>query len=579
MDYLYFIFRAIFELGIYPDEWKESITVVLRKPGKPSYEEPKAYRPIALLNTLGKLFSSIVADELSYFCESRNLFPPTQFGGRPARTTSDSMLLMTNAIKDAWRTKKVASVLFLDVQGAFPNVVKEMLIHNMRSRGVPSKYVHLTQLMLTGRKTRLSFDDFMSDFIKINNGNNQGCPLSMLFYSFYNAGLLELSPPDSRDERQFGFVDDVALLATGLTIDATHQKLKSMMERPGGAFDWSESHNSQFELSKLTLMDFSPKRQPASTLTISQRRSNRSTSVKSVQTYKFLGVLFDPKLRWTAQHERAARSAEGWINLVRRLARTSTGISAKGMRQLYTSIAVPRMAYAADVWYIIPHKPNATAKKRTGSIRFTQLMTSAQRRATINMLGAMRTTAGDVLNAHAFIPPPHLLILKTLVRSATRLISLPPNHPLHKPAQRAAKRQVKRHKSPLHFLFLTTGVKPKSYEPILTVCRRHNYSILADVHIDSDRTSAIADAIVSKGLTVFTDGSGYKDMIGSAAVVTLNGTTLETLRYRLGPDTEHTVYEGEIFAVILALHVLTKVALRMKKVTIGLDNQAVLHSI
>ena len=60
----------IFELSIYPNEWRESITVVLRKPGKPMYEDPKAYRLIALLNTLGKLFSTIAADEIGYFCKS-----------------------------------------------------------------------------------------------------------------------------------------------------------------------------------------------------------------------------------------------------------------------------------------------------------------------------------------------------------------------------------------------------------------------------------------------------------------------------------------------------------------------------
>ena len=189
-DRLYFIFRAIFELNVYPDEWRESITVVLRKPGKPSYADPKAYRPIALLNTLGKLFSSIIADDLSHFCETRGVLPNNQFGGRPARTTTDSMILMTHRIKEQWRRKKVVSVLFLDVQGAFPNVVKEVLIHNMRTRRVPSEYVNLVNLMLTGRKTRLSFDDYTSDPIPINNGNNQGCPLSMIYYAFYNAGLL-----------------------------------------------------------------------------------------------------------------------------------------------------------------------------------------------------------------------------------------------------------------------------------------------------------------------------------------------------------------------------------------------------
>lgn len=133
-------------------------------------------------------------------------------------------------IKEAWRKKQVAVVLFLDVQSTFPNVVKEVLLHNMKTWAVPSKFIQTTRMMLTDQSTRLSFDDFLSNPFPINNGNNQGCPLSMMFYVFYNTGLLQLSPSGSPDEGQFGFVDDVALLVTSTTIDTTHQKLKNMME-------------------------------------------------------------------------------------------------------------------------------------------------------------------------------------------------------------------------------------------------------------------------------------------------------------------------------------------------------------
>ena len=283
----------------------------------------------------------------------------------------------------------------------------------------------MTQMMLTDRRTRLSFDDHLSTPIPITNGNNQGCPLSMMFYAFYNAGLLELSPNNSPDERQFGFVDDVALLATGSTFEATHQKLKDMMERPGGAFDWSSSHNSPFEMNKLALMNFSPKPTEDTPLTITRGGPNRGTTVKATSSYRFLGVIFDLKLKWKAQHEKAAHSAVTWINLVKQLARTTSGVSAGGMRQLYLAIAVPKMTYAAEVWYTLPHKLTSESAKRTGSVKFTNSIQSAQRKAVITMLGAMCTTAGDIMNTHALIPPPHLLFLKALTRSATRLAALP----------------------------------------------------------------------------------------------------------------------------------------------------------
>lgn len=52
------IYQAILNLGIYYDPWKDFTTVVLRKPGKPSYEVPKAYRPIALLSCIENITPS-----------------------------------------------------------------------------------------------------------------------------------------------------------------------------------------------------------------------------------------------------------------------------------------------------------------------------------------------------------------------------------------------------------------------------------------------------------------------------------------------------------------------------------------
>ena len=98
------------------------------------YNIVKAYHPIGLLDTIGKLFSTLVATDLSYLTEKHLLLPPTQFGGRPGHSTTDTMHLVTQKIKDVWRKKKTASVLFLDIQATFPNTVRERLIHNMRSR-------------------------------------------------------------------------------------------------------------------------------------------------------------------------------------------------------------------------------------------------------------------------------------------------------------------------------------------------------------------------------------------------------------------------------------------------------------
>ena len=98
------------------------------------YDVAKAYRPISLMDTIPKIFSMLCAKHISYLAEKHKLLPPPQFGGRPGRNTTDAMLLVTVKIKDAWRKGKTAAALFLDVQGTFPNTVKEQLIHNMCMR-------------------------------------------------------------------------------------------------------------------------------------------------------------------------------------------------------------------------------------------------------------------------------------------------------------------------------------------------------------------------------------------------------------------------------------------------------------
>jgi len=62
---LHRLFNACLQLGYCPAHFKESITVVLRKPGKDDYTQPKSYRPIALLNTLEKALKAIVTNRLT----------------------------------------------------------------------------------------------------------------------------------------------------------------------------------------------------------------------------------------------------------------------------------------------------------------------------------------------------------------------------------------------------------------------------------------------------------------------------------------------------------------------------------
>ena len=86
-------------LGHFSARFKEVRTVVLRKPGKPSYNNPGAWRPIILLNTIGKLIKSLIAKRLSQATKEYKLFLDTQMGTRPNRLTKTALKLLIAQIK------------------------------------------------------------------------------------------------------------------------------------------------------------------------------------------------------------------------------------------------------------------------------------------------------------------------------------------------------------------------------------------------------------------------------------------------------------------------------------------------
>ena len=125
----------------------------------------------------------------------------------------------------------------------------------------------------------------------------------MLLYVFYNSRLIKIA--SDKNELETGFVDNCALVAIADTLKETHSILKYMMERPNRGLDWSQGHNSQFKISKLAIMDFPRphKAEPSPPLIINQPHSDgsiTSSTITATQIYKYLGVIFDPKLTWQA---------------------------------------------------------------------------------------------------------------------------------------------------------------------------------------------------------------------------------------------------------------------------------------
>jgi len=102
---------ACINLGHWPEYFKISSTIIILKPNKPLYDQPKAFRPIVLLNTIGKLIEKVVTDRLQFTVMSNNFIHLSQLGGLKFKSTTDTGITLIHIVQSEWAKEKSTSSL------------------------------------------------------------------------------------------------------------------------------------------------------------------------------------------------------------------------------------------------------------------------------------------------------------------------------------------------------------------------------------------------------------------------------------------------------------------------------------
>jgi len=96
------IANACIELRYWPLHFKRSMTVIIPKPNKKSYDLPKSFRPIVLLNTVDKLIEKVIGERLQFIMAANNFIHPSQFGGLKFKFMTDVGIVLTHIIRTGW---------------------------------------------------------------------------------------------------------------------------------------------------------------------------------------------------------------------------------------------------------------------------------------------------------------------------------------------------------------------------------------------------------------------------------------------------------------------------------------------
>jgi hypothetical protein len=114
-------------------------------------------------------------------------------GACPGRSIDTALNFLVQPIRAKWQNKDgVATLLSLDMTGAFDKVVPARLLHNRRERKIPGWIVKWVGSFISNRTTTLCLPGYNTDAFPTHTGIPKGSPLSPILFLFFNANLVEI---------------------------------------------------------------------------------------------------------------------------------------------------------------------------------------------------------------------------------------------------------------------------------------------------------------------------------------------------------------------------------------------------
>ena len=226
--YITNIFNASLASGYFPKQFKSAILKLIPKVGKDA-TIPQNYRPIALLDNIGKMFEKIINSRLRQFLEDNNLYNSQQYGFRQGKSTTHVTNLIHECVKHNNAQGFKTAILSKDVQKAFDTVWHSGLvwkIHHQFKLPMPIKKI-LTSF-LHDRTVKVKHNNYFSHPFTPSAGVPQGSALSPTLYTMYTH---DLPKPHYKDSMTFAYADDVTHVVRAKGIKSLLNKVQKETDR------------------------------------------------------------------------------------------------------------------------------------------------------------------------------------------------------------------------------------------------------------------------------------------------------------------------------------------------------------
>lgn len=327
------IYNASLATGYFPRPYKKATTILLPKPNK-NYHLPENYRPISLLEVLGKVFEKLVNHRLRIHLEQHNLLSDKQFGFRQLHSTEDALNTILAYLKVSYPTEKCA-IVTKDVKQAFDTVwhlgLKYKICNNFQLPLITQK---LLCSFLSDRKMRIRHKTSYSEYFTPSAGVPQGSSLSPTLYNMYTHDLPNPRHPGSLTIQ---YADDVTHLARSRTIDTLTNRLQAELSATSQwELKWLiHSHPQKTQVTYLT-----KKREAPRQIYLYPFLPNQAP-IQITHTNKILGLTIDKNINLHQHVIQKAAMASKTLNSLYRFRDSDI----KTKLHLYKALVQPHLTY------------------------------------------------------------------------------------------------------------------------------------------------------------------------------------------------------------------------------------------
>ena len=392
--------------------------MIIPKPNKLKYNHPKAFHPIVLLNTLGKLIEKVIMERLQFIIMNNNFIHPSQLGGLKFKSTLDAGVTLTHIVYLGWVKNKSTSMLAFDIAQFFPLLNYHILTIILEKVGLDPKVALFFMDYLVKRKTNYNWNELSSPIFKVNVGVGQESVLSPILSALYLSPFLYILEKCLKILKILisfiSFVDDGLIIAQNKSIVTLNSQLfcsynilSKLLDKFGLVVEHSKTDifhfNRSYRAFNPLLLDLLPIGGPV---------------LKPKDSWKYLGFIFDQKLNFHQYVDFYSNKAISTVKCMKLLGNLSRGINPIQKHLLYRCCILPIVLYGFQLWFY----------NKAPLLYYMKILGKIQRRATIWILGIFKTSPLEGIEAIAGLIHIKYHLQKLAGRSQLCLATLPANH-------------------------------------------------------------------------------------------------------------------------------------------------------